>query len=817
MVDRPITAEFGSAASIRKESMARSGTSSLFKIYVLPVLIFVISAGALVLLWHDHMQDEHRRLAMETEITAEQIRLRLESWVDDRTAIVLHLADVMEHGELASESKFIAESLHFLELYPGFLALNYVNADGVIDIVVPHAPNLAASKQSLYEHPEPDVRESFIRSGETNRMTRTYVSNLLQGYRGIATYAPVKSPDADRPSGYINGVFRIDRLIESCLSEASLSSHFRFTISEFDNTIAYASSKTFDLAEAPYCASTVIRIVDRPWTLHLAPHSTRYPVASPLESNLVLVGILMSLALAMLIHSTMKRHVELAISKANYKLLVENQKDLIVKLDSDFRVLFVSPSYCRTFDVSADAVLGRPITETIPADEREATLSALRTAVVTRDTTNHEQWIPAAQGSRWLAWNDNAVFDENGEHKAVMMVGRDITARRSLEEQLIQSQKMQAVGQLAGGIAHDFNNILQSISGSIELAMLDTETDSQPYRDMDQARRSAARAASLTRQLLAFSRRQVLMPQNIDLNLVVRDMQELLLRSVGRNVVIDYEFAQDSAVIHADSTQIQQILLNLCVNSRDAMDESGSVHIKVDHGVLDRTFCHSRPWAKPGNYVILEVSDDGCGMDTQTMDNLFEPFFTTKQSTGGTGLGLATVYGIVKQHHGLLDVESEPGSGTTFRIYFERAGEAAEVIKPELSPDARGGRETILLAEDDPAVRNFTVRALESAGYRVLATVDGDDALKTFARHRDDIDMLLLDVVMPKTGGREVHDTVRSSNTDIPVLFCSGFDSEATHSRFILDEGLTLLPKPFDREQLLRQIRSLLDSAHAQN
>ena len=611
-------------------------------------------------------------------------------------------------------------------------------------------------------------------------------------------------------------MFCIDRLVDSCLSEASLRERFIIEMTETDGTVAYNSDPDFERTVSSHSVDFPVRIVDRPWTLHLEPRPEIYTAAmSSTVDVLAWGGFLMSAVLALLLHLFMRRHAELAASKADYKLIIENQKELIVKLDAKLRVVFLSPSYSTIFARPPERAMGQAIVDLIPARDRDEAISAINSAIASGETTYNEQWITTPEGARLLFWSVNAVFAQDGSTEAVVIVGRDITAKRNLEEQLIQSQKMQAVGQLAGGIAHDFNNILQSITGCLELAMLDTDIKSQPYQDMEQARHSASRAAALTRQLLAFSRRQVLKTQNIDLNAIVQDMHELLQRSVGNGVDIELDLADENTVIHADETQIQQILLNLCVNARDAISDRGRVSIRIGSSTLGQAFCRDKPWAKPGHYVMLQVSDDGCGMDASTLNNIFEPFYTTKKTSGGTGLGLSTVYGIVTQHNGLIDVESEPGRGTTFRIYFERSGNKMSVAPVSQLKAALGGQETILLAEDDDSVRNFTVRTLESAGYRVLPTVDGDDALAIFARHADEIDMLLLDVVMPNMGGREVHDRVRALRPDIPILFCSGFDSETIHSRFVLDKGLELLPKPFDRNQLLHHVRRLLDAAVA--
>ncbi len=792
--------------------MRRADSPGFSTLAALPWLFVLVSVASIFLLWANHRRHESQELHNEARITADHVRLRLESWVDARIAVVRHMASTVDRSRSPHNGRFRRDAVHFIELFPGFLAINHVDADGVIDIVVPEAPNRKASKRSLFNHPEPDVQESFRRAGKTGALTRTSVIDLFQGGLGLATYAPVTSIYDGSTTGYVNGVFRVEQLVEACLSEASLRDRFTFSLSEVDGRVAYTHPEGTTPECMDHCAHATVRIVDRPWHLHLSPVEAG---GSPLAAADFLAGggAVMALLMGLLMRAVIGRQRELAESREIYRLMIENQTDLVLKVDADMTVIIASPSFCRMFGVAESEVLGHDLLSLMRRRDRDGVRRDLETALRPPFTSAHEHRIDTAGGPRWLSWIGSAILDERDEPTGLVIVGRDISQRRELEDRLTQSQKMQAVGQLAGGIAHDFNNILQSISGSLELAMMDTEEGIQPYRDMEQARSSADRAAALTRQLLAFSRRQVLEPAVIDLNDVVAEMIELLRQAVGRHVDLDFMPSPVPAVVNADATQVQQVLLNLCVNARDAVDEHGRVRVVLSEQTISEAESRVRRDTRPGSFIMLEVADDGCGIAPNDMEMIFEPFYTTRKAQGGTGLGLSTVYGIVTQHGGWIEVASSPGRGTSFRIYIERSEAESRTSHTVELADPVGGDETILLAEDEDGVRNFTVRTLEAAGYRVLPAADGEDALSIYEKRCDGIDMAVLDVVMPNLGGREVHDHIRAHDPDLPILFCSGYDSETIHTRFILDEGLQLLPKPFDSEQLLRRVRTLLDAA----
>ena len=397
------------------------------------------------------------------------------------------------------------------------------------------------------------------------------------------------------------------------------------------------------------------------------------------------------------------------------------------------------------------------------------------------------------------------------EVSARLIVITDITARKRVEEQLREAMKMEAVGQLAGGVAHDFNNLLQVINGNVELALNEIPDSHTAYPLLQEVAKGGNRGAGLVRQLLAFGRRQIIRPGHLDLNEVVVSFFSILNRLIGEHIRVDFVPAASLGTIFADRGQIEQVLMNLSINARDAMPEGGTLRFETGRVVRDAAQCAGRPGDKPGEYVVLAVTDNGAGMDTFVLEHAWEPFFTTKQPGKGTGLGLSTVYGIVQQHGGFADVQSRPGEGSTFRIYFpEQDAPPLPVEAKEQAPPATG-RETILLAEDEDTVRRLATRILERAGYNVIAASDGQQAIDLAGEHEGRIELALLDVVMPVLGGRATYDQLKQLYPRMKFLFVSGYNVDTGNATFVLEQGLELVQKPFERIRLLQKIRDLLD------
>ena len=409
--------------------------------------------------------------------------------------------------------------------------------------------------------------------------------------------------------------------------------------------------------------------------------------------------------------------------------------------------------------------------------------------------------------------------DEKGNVIGVLGIFEDITARvrgeedrRKLEEQLRISQKMEAVGTLAGGIAHDFNNVLTGIMGFGELLRLRLDGDVKSAEDLDEIMRCAERAATLTRQLLTFARRQVIEPSNLNVSTVVVDMMKLIGKLVGEHIEVRTSLGKNVPTINADRGQIEQVIMNLCLNARDAMQKGGTLSVETGDVYLEEEYVRQNPYMMAGRYALLAVSDSGIGMDEKTRERVFEPFFTTKGPDKGTGLGLAVVYGIVKQHGGYINLYSEPGKGTTFKVYFPAVETQPDVV-PTIRREeiVRGGTETILLAEDEEAIRSLGERTMRELGYTVLVARNGEEAIEIFRQNKE-IALAVLDVVMPRKGGKEAFEEMYKQNPRLKVIFMSGYSADAIHDSFVLIAGVPFLQKPFGPATLARKIREVLDT-----
>ncbi len=407
----------------------------------------------------------------------------------------------------------------------------------------------------------------------------------------------------------------------------------------------------------------------------------------------------------------------------------------------------------------------------------------------------------------------NLVKDEAGSPTGILAVCRDITEHRQLEAQLVQAQKMEAVGRLAGGVAHDFNNLMTIITGYSELALKTLDEDAPLRKDIEAMKKAGERAAGLTRQLLAFSRRQILQPKPLDLNVVVAGMGKMLGRLIGEDIGLVTILEASPDRVEADPGQLEQIIMNLAINARDAMPEGGKLTIETHNSELDDDYVRGKLEVEPGTYVVLAISDTGSGMDEETRSRIFEPFFTTKEEGKGTGLGLSTVFGIVKQHKGHVTVYSEPGRGTTFKIYLPRVEVLVKEEAAKAAPtESLRGTETILLVEDEDVVRMVVSKMLQMSGYTVLEAHEGEEALLVGRKHEGPIHLMLTDVVMPGMGGRELAERIAELHPAMKVIYMSGYTDNAIVHRGVLEPGTPFIEKPFTPDGLARKVREVLDA-----
>lgn len=506
---------------------------------------------------------------------------------------------------------------------------------------------------------------------------------------------------------------------------------------------------------------------------------------------------------------------QLAEREELFRLISENAADMIAVVDTSGQRIYNSPSYQKLLGYSQEELGKTSAFEQIHADDRAAVVEAANEARRTGMGRTIEYRIRHIDG-RWLTLESTAsvVRNRDGVVERLVIVNRNITERKQLEEQLHRSQKLEAIGRLSGGVAHDFNNLLGLIIGYSE-ALQERIPADDPFREaVDEIQNAGKRAAALTQQLLAFSRKQVLEPRILDLNVIIADIEKMLRRLAGEDITIDLLLAPDAGLVKADRSQIEQVILNLVVNARDAMPEGGELTIETGKWMLDRSAVLRHPYVIPGPYILLKVTDTGCGMDAELQSHIFEPFFTTKEKGKGTGLGLATAYGIIKQSGGYIWVESEVGKGTTFRIYLPEVNASPEP-PPEPKPAAKAtaNHRTILLVEDEPSLRKLTKKTLAELGHKVLEAGDASHALELSRETGGSIDLLLTDVIMPGMSGKKLADVLATERPGISVLYMSGYTDGELATQGALNEGTAILRKPFTRDELMRQVENALAAA----
>src|SRR5216110_1072493 len=504
----------------------------------------------------------------------------------------------------------------------------------------------------------------------------------------------------------------------------------------------------------------------------------------------------------------------LRTTEASFATLVEHAPVGIYRSSLEGRFLAVNAAVVRMLGYETAAqVLSLDMARDVYADAAE------RQRLVERDTYSDRQYdnVEATWKRRdgrllTVQLSVRAVRNAAGQVEYYETFVRDVTDQRRLQQQVLQSQKMEAVGRLAGGVAHDFNNLLTVITSYSDLLLEYLAPGDAKRDDLEQVRKAADGAAALTRQLLAFSRQQVVEPRVVSLNTVVEGLQKILRRVIGEDIEVTIALAPDLESVRADVGQLEQVLMNLVVNARDAMPTGGRLTVETANVEHDPEYARDREAAAVRRFAMLAVTDTGCGMDEATKARIFEPFFTTKETGKGTGLGLATVYGIVQQSGGFIWVYSEPGRGTTFKVYLPRVDAAAEDAGASTAPaDLPRGTETVLVAEDEAAVRAVTREVLERQGYVVLEAPHGAAALDIAAQHRGPIQLLVTDVVMPGLSGRQLADRLARLRPDTKVLYVSGYTDDAVVRHGVLEAGIAYLQKPFTIDSLARKVREVLD------
>ncbi len=507
-----------------------------------------------------------------------------------------------------------------------------------------------------------------------------------------------------------------------------------------------------------------------------------------------------------------RAEAERQATEATMNAILDNAPVSIFTKDREGRYTFINRRAEELLPAPREQMLGHTNFDFYPQEEAAKFHADDMQVVQTGITILREGDYSLPDGLHTFITVKFALWDSDQTIYALCGIITDITERKQLQAQLYQSQKMEGIGRLAGGIAHDFNNLLTAIMGYTELAAMDLEPDSAILPHLDIVQQTAQRAAALTRQLLAFARKQILQPEVFSLNDLILDADKLLRRVIGADVELVTLPAADLRYVKADPNQLTQVLVNLAVNARDAMPHGGKLNIETHNVTLDAHYARQHAEVQPGDYVMMVVGDTGTGMTEEVKARLFEPFFTTKEPGKGTGLGLATCYGIVKQNDGHIWVYSEPGHGTIFKVYLPVVNEPPSVLhKPDTAPAIPTGTETILLAEDDSVVRSLATQILEDHGYRVLVASNGSEALRLAAETTEEIHLLITDVVMPHLGGRELSRRLLTLRPGLKILFVSGYTENSIVHHGILDAGIAFLQKPYMPAILARKVRELLD------
>ena len=503
----------------------------------------------------------------------------------------------------------------------------------------------------------------------------------------------------------------------------------------------------------------------------------------------------------------------IAASELRYRRLFESAKDGILIIDAETgKVIDVNPFLIDLLGFSHETFIGKELWELGPFKDivdNQAKFAELQQKGYVRYEHLPMETVDGRQIEVEFVSN---VYQVN-HHNVIQCNIRDITEQNKLQKQFIQSQKMESIGTLAGGIAHDFNNLLTAIIGNNDMLLTEISEDDPKREYTEEIKQATQRAVSLTRQLLAFSRKQVTQPLVINLNEILPDLEKMLRRLIGENITLETILNPALWNVKIDTGQMEQVIMNLVVNARDAMPKGGNLTIETTNIDLDEDYFQDHGVENPpGPYVMMAISDTGIGMDKEIQSHIFEPFFTTKGIGRGTGLGLSTVYGIVKQNHGYIWAYSEPGQGTTFKVYLPSVGEdAVSVEEKKISKDKLTGSETVLIVEDDSSIRKLARKVLQAYGYNVLDAEEGEQALRIIEEHEGPIHLLVTDVVMPKMSGRELAERLQSLRPEVKVIYMSGYTDDAIAHHGVLEQGVNFIEKPFTPKGLARKVREVLD------
>lgn len=535
-------------------------------------------------------------------------------------------------------------------------------------------------------------------------------------------------------------------------------------------------------------------------------------IEKPFESKEILNTINNCLNQLGLRKEVERKTADLVRAEEQYRDLYDNAPDMYHSIDKDGYIIEVNQTEAEALGYRNEELIGRHLTDIFSGDSKKAFEKDFPVLLDKGSLSGLERQVICKDGSVIdVSINVRAVYDEKGEPVKTRAIMRDITEKRKLEAQLLHAQKMEAIGQFAGGIAHDFNNILTVIIGYGHLLQVELNMDNTLNSYVTCILNSAQKAASLTHSILAFSKKQLINTTPVNIKEIILALKKLLPRLIGEDIELSVHLTDEDLIVMADTTQIEQVLMNLATNARDAMPEGGSLVIRTDSVRIDDDFINNYGFGRPGNYALISVTDTGHGMEDVTKEKIFEPFFTTKEVGKGTGLGLSMAYGIIKQHNGYINVYSELGKGSTFNIYLPVIKSDVEEMRPAAITMPTGGTEVILLAEDNEEVRKLTRTVLDSFGYEVIEAVDGEDAINKFKEDRDKIQLLIFDLIMPKKNGKEAFEEIKKIRPNIKVLFSSGYAADIIQKKGGIERGIHTVQKPISPRELIKKVREILD------
>jgi len=779
-----------------------------------PLAVFIFTSSLLFYIWYADRSHQRRMIVHELDSAMEQVQLRIREAFNVRLTAIGAIVPIVEKylsNDMLDRDAFVAVVSPLFRRFGGFRAINWIDSEGRITWIYPEKGNRAALGKSVMSHPDHSVSEAFGRARESNEFAMTDVIALFQGGYGVATYFPVRT-ETGMTAGYINAVFSIVPILESASEGFSTKN---FTIRHENRTLLQQGHP------AGMKRGSSFRLDSINLSLMIWPDSRltgkfERPYRLPLLILLLTVAAMLSLAIMLLqrryyILKEMDRR--LGESEQTFRCLVEHSLAGIYLIqDGVFR--YVNPRFCEVFGYDRDEIIDRmsPL-DLVHAEDRPMVEDNLRKRLDGTVEAVHYSFRAMRRDGEIFTVEAYGARTVLGSRPAVIGMLVDVTEKKKLEAQLRQAQRLESVGLLAGGIAHDFNNILTAVNGYAEMLGMRLEDETLKQYAIN-IRAAAERGANLTQGLLAFSRRQVLQPQPVRLKEALSAIESIIHRLIPENIEISIEY-RDSRYAFVDTAQIEQVLMNLVTNARDAMPEGGRLHIETFDVTLDAAHEGGHPWGtRAGEYVCLAVTDTGHGMPPEVQARVFEPFFTTKETGKGSGLGLATVYGIIKQHDGFVHLYSEPGRGTTFKVYLpvSVSGPNESAVPLSAEPQYLRGTETVLVAEDDEIVQAMITTTLKEEGYSVITVSDGDAAIRAVSEAGQDIALMILDVVMPRKSGKEVFDEAIGRGYRGRCIFVSGYAPNSIHEDFILKEGLHFLTKPFSRYDLLLTVRTVLDA-----